>query len=192
MQNIGLLLYYSIGFFLVSFLHSSYHKKYFEDDCKACISHSYKWPLVIFIYSFIIGSITIFYINNYNYILIMLIFVGTIPITHILPITGRPIIISSQTIWLFCMMIGLITSIGVILNNIEITPAFTSKLSSIGFILIILCTMLGIVASKILSSEHDNETLKKIFNQGGYYIIISTLIIAFGVLFNIIIPILFK
>lgn len=191
MQNIGLLIYYSLGFLLVSFLHTTYHKKY-SIKCKSCISHSYIWSLVIFIYSAAVGLITIFYIKTYDYILFSLIFIGTIPLFPSYPIINRPIVISSLTVWLFCMMIGLITSIGIILNNIEITQEFITRLSSIGFILIILCTIIGFVVNKVLSAEHDNEGLKKMFNEGNYYIIMSMLIIAFGVLFNIILPFIFQ
>lgn len=192
MQEIGFLLYYSFSFFLVSSLHTSFHKKIYRDKCKACISHSYIWPLVIFIYSILISFITILYVKNYFFIFIMLVFVGTIPVFPLYSIIERPIIISSQTVWLFCMMIGLVTSFRMILNSVEITQTLLSKISYISVITTALTALLVIMATKILNTKKENEIIERVFNQGSYYVTISTLTIAFGVLFFIIMPLLLR
>jgi len=191
MQEFGLLLYYSLSFFLISSLHTVFHKKQYGDNCKACISHSYIWSLVIFIYSIVIGLLTIIYVNNYLFIVIMLALIGTIPVFPSFSIIERPIIISSQTVWIFCLMIGLVTSAGMILNTIDITQLL-SKLNNINVITSSITAFLIIMATKVFNTKNENKTIENVFNQGNYYITISTLLVAFGTLFFIIMPLLLR
>jgi len=121
----------------------------------------------------------------------MLALIGTIPVFPLYSINGRPITISSQTVWIFSMMIGLVTSAGIAINNVDITQ-FLSKLNNISVIIIAITAFIVLIATKVLNTKKKNEDIEIIFNQGAYYIVSSTLIIAFGVLLFIIMPIFFS
>ncbi len=187
MQRFGLLMYYSISFSLVVSLHTNFHKKYYGDNCKACRSHSYVWSLIIFLYTIVIGFVTMYYVKNYQYIVFILALVGTLPLFPLYSIIDRPILISSITVWIFCMMIALVTSVGMIINSIDINQLL-SKLATIGVVIAPLTAFIGIMAAPIFNLREKNGALHIIFSKGAYYIVISTLIVLYGTLFFILLP----
>ena len=88
-------------------------------------------------------------------------------------------------------MIGLVTSAGMILNTIDITQLL-SKLNNINVITSSITAFLIIMATKVFNTKNENKTIENVFNQGNYYITISTLLVAFGTLFFIIMPLLLR
>ena len=84
-------------------------------------------------------------------------------------------------------MIALVTSVGMIINSIDINQLL-SKLATIGVVIAPLTAFIGIMAAPIFNLREKNGALHIIFSKGAYYIVISTLIVLYGTLFFILLP----
>lgn len=191
-NNIYILLYFSIGIALTSALHTEFHQRAYP-SCNYCFTHEYWLPLIIGIFAFVSLLLVIISKDNFtfkNRIIWQLFWPIFIPTLLIHPKPLPLWIISSSSLFIFVGLIGLITSLNLLLNENVIQKAiiknFQSSIILFTTLLIVLGSGLYYFTQLIFNADPDLSTAYIISKYGVEYIIISDSYIGFGfILFNL-------
>lgn len=212
MLTIGALIFYSLGMFASSALHTKFHRREWGKECTACTAHTYWVPIAIGYYSFLVCSVMILAKNFFQdlyikipFLFLFLLVAGMLPVLPLNPLGIHPFpksfyLISSWTLFGFSLAITFLTSFALAIEEIfHSSPALFMAIQQqrvpilIGVVGIITSAILGPIVKSIInppSEESAGKVRHLMFRKGESFLIISIALIIIGFVFLIFLPLI--